>query len=139
MNIKEILVAIREACIILVFVLLLAMPKWVNNRLENAGFKSLDLGFAEWEARIEESKREVEDVKQYTEETQEQLAQVSEKLEQLTLSPNFSNSAVLKRQVNALRVEVDQSNQKLMRSNLELERSIDNHRFLLNEVSRKNN
>nr|WP_299167455.1 hypothetical protein [uncultured Allomuricauda sp.] len=134
MQIKDIIVTVREALIVLLFVLLLTTPSWIKNRLETAGFQKIDMGFAEWESRIEASKKEVEDVKSTTEAAQLRLNQVANRLESLATSPSYSNPAVIKRQVSELKMEVDASTINLKRSNEELEKSLENHKILLREV-----
>lgn len=138
MSIKDIIVTVREAFIVLIFILLLATPEWINNRLEAAGFRKIDFfGLAEWEDQVEESKKEVEEVKKTTEEAQKELTQISTKLENLTSNPTFSNPTFFKREVNKLRAEVDASAYKLDRSKLELQKSLENHNILLHEIQQK--
>lgn len=134
MNLKDIVVSIREVCLIAVFVLLLATPKWINERLQDAGFKSLDLGIAKWEKTIEESKKEVEEVKQTTEAAQQSLNQISSKLENLTSNSALNNPVALRREVQQLKVQVDESASALDRSKRELQQSLKNHDILLKDI-----
>lgn len=133
LNFKDVVVSIRELCLIGVFVLFLATPKWINEKLEEAGFKSVNLGFAVWERTLEESKKEVEVVRQTTAATQEKLTQISGKLEQLTTNANLRNATVLRREVQQLKVQVDASSKDLDRSQLELKESLKNHNIILKD------
>ncbi len=136
MNFKDLVVSIREVCLIAVFVLFLATPKWVNERLEDAGLTSVNLGFALWERTLEESRKEVEVVEQATAATQEQLNQISGKLERLTTNASFGNAPALRREVQQLKVQVDASALDLNRSQKELQKSLSNHNIILKDIKK---
>ncbi len=134
LNFKDLVVSIREICLIAVFVLFLVMPKWINQRLEDAGFTNVNLGFAQWERTLEESRKEVEEVEQATMATQDKLNQVSQKLESLTVRADLRSSPALRREVLQLKAQVDVSASDLNRSQKELQKSLSNHNIILKDI-----
>nr|WP_299344748.1 hypothetical protein [Allomuricauda sp.] len=137
MKIKDIMITIREFCLITAFVLLLIFPNWVNTRLIDAGFSKIDFGVAEWEKTIQESQKEVEDAVKANAETKASLEKVSNTLAQWSRSPQSTNNAIMQRQVSDLRREVQASTTRLDSSQIELQKSLVNHRVLLNSVQLK--
>nr|WP_299382248.1 hypothetical protein [Allomuricauda sp.] len=134
MKIKEIMITIREFCLIMAFVLLLIFPNWINNRLIDAGFSKIDFGVAEWERTIQESQKEVEDAVEANAETRASLDIISNTLAQLSRSPQNSANAAMQQEVLNLRREVQASSNRLENSQLELQKSLENHKVLLDKV-----
>ncbi|MDC6364710.1 MULTISPECIES: hypothetical protein [Flavobacteriaceae] len=137
MKIKDIMVTIREFCLIVAFVLLLIFPNWINNRLMDAGFTKIDFGVAEWEKTIQESQKEVEDAVQANAEAQVSLDKISNTLAQISRSPQSTNNSAMQRQVLDLRREIQASSTRLDSSQIELQKSLVNHKVLLNKVQLK--
>lgn len=134
MKFNEILASIREGLIILVFVLLLLAPSWVNNRLIAAGFKSVDMGFAQWEAALEESKQNLVEAERNARETQVQLEQVSLELDRWTSLNDRADPRELSLRAKSLKTNIDSTQAELQRFDNKLNNSVEQHQYLIDEL-----
>ena len=131
---KDGLIVARELIFVALFLLLLFSPAVIKNRLEAAGFKKLDLGFAQWEAEIEKSRQEVAIAKERANEAERKLTEVSTELTRLSRTTVMANSPAFTNQVGQLKMQVDQSAAELRQFDQELERSVQKHDQLLGRI-----
>ena len=133
-KVKDTLTSIREGMIILVLVLLLAFPNWINKRLVEAGFTKGSIAGLEWEAKVEESQKNLERANKEVEAIKTELKSMSSAITTInstTLPPETRN------QVQRLQVRVDSSRTNLEGVDRSLKRSLNEHENILKNIKSK--
>ncbi|MFB3920484.1 MAG: hypothetical protein ACE145_02105 [Terriglobia bacterium] len=108
---------VRELIIVIMLALLLVIPGWMNDRLEQAGFVKLSVAGSEWEA-LRDSEETVKNATENTVRLEQRLQDLTEKLNAIGRSQ--SAAPEVKRQITALSQEVEQtqSETRTVRANL---------------------
>jgi len=80
---KDSFTVLREGLLVIVFVLFLGFPAWINGRLSQAGFTEGSIAGFKWQNQIEESSRQAKDAGQAITDIQPKLQEMSARLSEL--------------------------------------------------------
>ncbi len=121
---KDLVAALRDGVVFVLFLLLLAMPDTIRGRLVSAGFTKGSIAGFEWEASLERTKETAQSVSQAKRENAALLAQIGE-----------VNERVDDPSLRELATQVAATGDRLKRAELEVKRSLSVQQALVKEIA----
>jgi hypothetical protein len=118
---KDVVAALRDSVLFLVFLLLLCSPGTVNERLTQAGFTKGSIGGFEWEAQIKTATETTKSAGQTVAEARESYDQIVERLG--AIESKISDPA-LKSEIKDLGAVATNSRSELASADLAIKRSL---------------
>lgn len=118
---KDVVAALRDSVLFLLFLLLLFAPDTINNRLKAAGFTKGSIGGLEWEAQVKTAAEQTKSVGQSIEQANASYDQLITRLSELEKKVN---DPTVKSEVKAIGNAAEQSRSDLAAADKVVKRSL---------------
>jgi hypothetical protein len=134
-TLRDGLAIVREVILVILLLLVLTAPGWINQRLIDAGFTSGSIAGFDWEARIRESQEKVERANAEVVSLQNELVAISETLNAIDSQPLDREA---RSQIRRLELKVDSSRTNIDAINESLRKSVTEHQNIIRDLKSGN-
>lgn len=129
---KDVVAALRDSVLFLLFLLLLFAPDTINSRLQAAGFTKGSIGGMEWQAQVKTAAEQTKSVGQSIEKANTDYDQLIERLNELE---GKVNDPKVKSEVKAIGTAAESSRNELAAADKVIKRSLATQQQVVAEIA----
>jgi len=129
---KNLVAALRDTILFILFLLLLFSPSTVNNRLVSAGFTKGNIGGLEWEGQLKKSTEETKTVGEAVSKADDNYQALIDRLAQLEKSVN---DPALKKSITSISADAKESQGQLAAADQAVKKSLSTQQDIAEKIS----